>query len=103
EEHKAQIAAVGKSIADLPEIPELPAERVGLPHVMKALLDSLSEKVERVEKMAQGCMKFAGHWDEDGEYMQGATVTCKIALWVALEDNPRGAPHEPNSGWKMCL
>ena len=103
DEQKAEIEKVAKSIEDLPAVPEIPAEIFSLPEVVKAFVAEVSERVEKAEKMASGCVKFAGAWDEEGTYEQGALVVGKNALWVALKDHPSGAIGERDSGWKMVL
>lgn len=102
EAHKADTAVLAKSLSELPEIPEIPAELTALPEVVKGLIADLSERVEAVAKMADGCMKFKGTWDDGEEYGIGATVAHKNAQWTAMRDKP-GTPGDKDSGWKMCM
>lgn len=98
-EQKRELVSLGKSLKEIPPIPELPAELAKIPEVV---LD-LKARVESAEKFAAEGMYFAGQWDEQGEYRKGAAVACKNALWVAMRSDELGTPGDRDSGWKMCI
>lgn len=46
---------------------------------------------------------YRGVWEAGSHYAEGATVTHKGGLWIALENDPPAEPGDGVSGWQLAV